>query len=58
MLPCHVQPVPSAPVKIDGERVSSSGVRAALAAGDLERAARWLGRRYSMQGRVIRGERH
>lgn len=46
-----------APVTIDGERVSSSGVRAALAAGDLERAARWLGRRYSMQGRVIRGER-
>jgi riboflavin kinase / FMN adenylyltransferase len=45
------------PVTIDGERVSSSGVRAALATGDLERAARWLGRRYSMHGRVIRGER-
>jgi riboflavin kinase / FMN adenylyltransferase len=46
-----------APVMIDGERVSSSGVRTALAAGDLDRAARWLGRRYSMQGRVIEGER-
>lgn len=46
-----------APVMMDGERVSSSGVRAALAAGDLDRAAHWLGRRYSMQGRVIEGER-
>jgi len=44
-----------APVTIDGERVSSSGVRAALARGDLEFARRWLGRRYSMRGRVVRG---
>lgn len=45
------------PVLVDGERVSSTGVREALAAGDFERAARWLGRRYSMCGRVIAGER-
>ena len=40
-----------------GQRVSSSGVRAALAAGDLENAERLLGRRYSMSGRVAHGER-
>jgi len=45
------------PVLVDGERVSSSGIRAALAAGDLKRAERWLGRPYSMRGRVVRGER-
>ena len=40
-----------------GERVSSSGVRAALAEGDLERAARLLGREYTMSGRVAHGEK-
>lgn len=44
------------PVTLDGERVSSSDVRTALAGRDLRRAARMLGRRYSMQGRVVRGE--
>jgi riboflavin kinase/FMN adenylyltransferase len=39
-----------------GERVSSSAVREALAAGDLARAERLLGRRYSMSGRVAHGE--
>jgi riboflavin kinase/FMN adenylyltransferase len=37
--------------------VSSSRIRAALAARDLDAAARMLGRRYSMQGRVVRGEK-
>lgn len=41
----------------DGERVSSSAVRGALAAGDLGRAARLLGRRFTMSGRVAHGER-
>ena len=41
----------------DAERVSSSAVRAALAAGDLARAARLLGRRFRMSGRVAHGER-
>jgi riboflavin kinase/FMN adenylyltransferase len=40
-----------------GERVSSSAVRAALAAGQLQDAARLLGRPYSMSGRVAHGER-
>jgi len=44
-------------VAVDGLRVSSSGVRAALAAGDLAVAARLLGRDYSMSGRVAHGER-
>jgi riboflavin kinase/FMN adenylyltransferase len=41
----------------DGQRISSSGVRAALAAGDLAGAARLLGRDYSMSGRVAHGEK-
>jgi riboflavin kinase/FMN adenylyltransferase len=46
-----------APVMLDGERISSSGVRAALACGDFERARRWLGRPWSMRGRVMPGRR-
>ena len=46
-----------APVMLDGERISSSGVRAALACGDFERARRWLGRPWSMRGRVRPGKR-
>ena len=38
-------------------RVSSSAVRAALAAGELETAARLLGRGYMMSGRVAHGEK-
>jgi riboflavin kinase/FMN adenylyltransferase len=45
------------PVTIDGERVSSSGVRELLGARQLDRAATLLGRPYAMQGKVIRGER-
>lgn len=45
------------PVKVDGERVSSSRIREALDRGDLAQAERWLGRPYSMRGRVVRGER-
>jgi riboflavin kinase / FMN adenylyltransferase len=44
-------------VVLDGERVSSSGVRAALARGDFARARRWLGRPWSMRGRVVPGKR-
>lgn len=43
------------PVTLDGERVSSSGVRAALACGDFGRARCWLGRPWSMRARVIAG---
>ena len=41
----------------EGERVSSSAVRAALEAGDLRRAEEFLGRPYTMSGRVAHGER-
>jgi len=44
-------------ITLDGERISSSGVRAALAGADFERARRWLGRPWSMRGRVQPGRR-
>lgn len=40
-----------------GERISSSAVREALAAGDLVRAESLLGRRYSISGRVVHGRK-
>lgn len=40
-----------------GSRVSSTSVREAIAAGNLERAARELGRRYSVSGTVVHGEK-
>lgn len=43
-------------VSLDGHPVSSSSVRRAVSYGDLERAARLLGRRYALAGRVVRGE--
>jgi riboflavin kinase/FMN adenylyltransferase len=45
-----------ASVTLDGERVSSTALRQALAAGELERAGRLLGRSYSISGRVVRGD--
>ena len=44
-----------APVAIDGERVSSTRIRQALASGDFATATRLLGRPYSIGGRVVRG---
>lgn len=44
------------PVVVEGVRVSSSGIREALAAGDFGKAARHLGRPYTMIGRVLRGD--
>lgn len=40
-----------------GERISSTAVRAALAAGDLARAERLLGRKYAISGRVLHGRK-
>lgn len=40
----------------DGVRISSTAVRAALAAGQLRTAQRYLGRHYSISGRVVRGD--
>jgi len=45
-----------ASVMLDGERVSSTALRQALAAGDLDRAGRLLGRAYSISGRVVAGD--
>jgi riboflavin kinase / FMN adenylyltransferase len=42
-------------VLVEGERVSSSAVRAALAAGDLQGAERLLGHPYTISGRVAHG---
>lgn len=44
-------------VLVHGERVSSSGVREALAAGDMSRATRLLGRPYGIDGRVVHGQK-
>jgi len=40
----------------DGVRISSTAVRAALRAGQLREAHRYLGRPYSISGRVVRGD--
>jgi riboflavin kinase/FMN adenylyltransferase len=47
----HVVP----PLYVDGVAVSSSEIRAALGRGEVERAQRYLGRRYAVVGRVIEG---
>ena len=43
-------------VMADGVRISSTAVREALAAGDMQRAQHLLGRPYSISGRVVRGD--
>ena len=45
-----------ASVIVDGERVSSTAVRKALEEGDMARAARLLGRPYSISGTVVHGD--
>lgn len=44
-----------APVLLDGERVSSTRIRAALAEGRFDAAARLLGRPYAISGTVVHG---
>ena len=44
-------------IEIAGERVSSSAVRETLAGGDLEHAARLLGRPYCISGRIVHGDK-
>lgn len=44
-------------VQLDQVRVSSTAVRQALAAGELEQAARLLGRSYSISGKVVHGDK-
>ncbi|MGW8956127.1 bifunctional riboflavin kinase/FAD synthetase [Paenibacillus sp. NPDC055715] len=45
------------PFELDGEKVSSSGIRRALQIGDLTHASRWLGRPYRIRGTVMDGEK-
>jgi riboflavin kinase/FMN adenylyltransferase len=45
------------PFELDGERVSSSLIREALERGDMQRAAKFLGRPYRITGKVIAGQR-
>ncbi|MCB5190407.1 bifunctional riboflavin kinase/FAD synthetase [Methylobacillus arboreus] len=44
-------------VNLDGERVSSTAIREALAQGRLVEAARLLGRPYSISGKVVHGDK-
>lgn len=44
------------PMKINGEVVSSTAIRAALTKGDMEKAHRLFGRFFSLHGRIVRGE--
>jgi len=44
------------PVMIDGDRVSSTRIRQAIGDGNLEAAARMLGRPYSVSGTVVPGD--
>ena len=44
-------------VEVDGEIVSSSHIRALVAAGDVEHAARFLGAPFQMRGEVVTGDR-
>ncbi|HEY3299230.1 MAG TPA: bifunctional riboflavin kinase/FAD synthetase [Methylophilaceae bacterium] len=44
-----------APVQVSGERISSTAVRNALAAGDLIQGQALLGRAYSISGKVVHG---
>jgi riboflavin kinase/FMN adenylyltransferase len=42
-------------VRDNGQPISSTLIRSAVAHGDLESATRWLGRRYGIRGTVVRG---
>jgi riboflavin kinase / FMN adenylyltransferase len=44
------------PVTVNGEIVSSTTIRRAIEAGDLEKAATMLGREYTILGTVVRGD--
>ncbi len=43
-------------VEVDGEVISSSRIRALIAAGDVEAAARLLGTRFRIRGEVVHGD--
>ena len=45
------------PMTIDGEVVSSTAIRKALAKGDMKQAQKLMGRPFRLHGRVVRGDR-
>ncbi|MGE5537405.1 MAG: bifunctional riboflavin kinase/FAD synthetase [Gemmatimonas sp.] len=56
--PAHgVRVVRAPPVSLDGVQVSSRRIREHLARGDLDAAARLLGRRWQMEGAVVHGDK-
>jgi riboflavin kinase/FMN adenylyltransferase len=44
------------PIELDGQVISSSRIRTAVAEGDVQTAARLLGREYRLSGKVIKGD--
>lgn len=50
----HLEAVP--PVMFEGDRISSTRIRQAIHDGNLDEAARMLGRRYSVTGTVEKGQ--
>jgi riboflavin kinase/FMN adenylyltransferase len=44
-----------ASVCVEGQRISSSGIRQQLSEGNFALAERWLGRQFRMEGHVVRG---
>jgi riboflavin kinase/FMN adenylyltransferase len=45
------------PMTVDGEVVSSTAIRQALAKGDMKRARKLLGRPFRLEGKVVTGDR-
>jgi len=45
------------PLTVNGEVVSSTAIRQALAEGDMKRAQKLMGRPFRLHGRVVRGDR-
>lgn len=45
-------------LKINGVRISSSGIRSAIERGDLEAAEEQLGRKFSITGKIIHGKKN
>jgi riboflavin kinase/FMN adenylyltransferase len=45
------------PARLEGEVISSSAIRKLLAEGDISKVKEMLGRRFSLEGRVVEGDR-
>ncbi len=54
---CGFSVEPTATVEMEGQRISSTWLRAALADADFSLARRLLGRPYSIDGRVMHGKK-